>query len=109
MKPSENDETTMMNHSSSDTSDSDIESERKTLVIFRPQEDDACSCESDDITLVSSSGSESEATPPQPTVQSAGGTLINVKPYEGSCSSSDSHKLLIASAVDDVLTCVRQA
>ncbi|KAJ7985578.1 hypothetical protein DPEC_G00353530 [Dallia pectoralis] len=151
MKPSENDEPTMMNHSS-DTSDSDIElitlepdirsgrstsiherpceisceipasawtddipakssidksmeSKKETLVIFRPHEDEVSSCdESDDATLVSSSGSGSEATPPQPTIESACGTLIQVRPCEESCSSTDSHEHIIESAVDDVLT-----
>ncbi|KAJ7985185.1 hypothetical protein DPEC_G00349450 [Dallia pectoralis] len=145
MKPSDNDEPTMISHSSSDSDielipleptirpgrstliqvkpceipasawtddipvkssiDESMESERKPLVIFRPHEDEVSSCdESDDTTLVSSSGSESDATPPQPTVQSAGGTLIQVRPYEESCSSTDSHEHIIESAVDDVLT-----
>ncbi|KAJ8001223.1 hypothetical protein DPEC_G00192100 [Dallia pectoralis] len=148
MKPSDNDETAMMNHSSSDSDieliplEPDIRSGRSTSIHVRPceipasawtddipikssidksmeseretflrpgspflfLEDDVSSCESDDATLVSSSGSGSEATPPQPTIESARGTLIQVGPYEESCSSTDSHELLIESAVDDVLT-----
>ncbi|KAJ8015285.1 hypothetical protein DPEC_G00024530 [Dallia pectoralis] len=73
-----------------------MESERKTLVTFRPHEDEVSSCdETDDATLMSSSGSGSE---------SAGGTLIQVRPYEESCSSTDSHEHIVESAVNDVLT-----